>query len=149
MINDLIQKSDFDPGGDAPSAADLVPALRSDSFGGLARVITALENGVYDEKTRMSLREAAAGLTVPALGITGTGGAGKSSLADELVLRLRLDQQDRLRIAVLSIDPSRRRGGGALLGDRIRMNAIDHERIFMRSLATRDSGTESPRRCPT
>jgi len=142
MINDLIQKSDFDPGGDAPSAADLVPALRSDSFGGLARVITALENGVYDEKTRMSLREAAAGLTVPALGITGTGGAGKSSLADELVLRLRLDQQDRLRIAVLSIDPSRRRGGGALLGDRIRMNAIDHERIFMRSLATRDSGTE-------
>jgi methylmalonyl-CoA mutase len=142
MINDLIQKSDFDPGGDAPSAADLVLALRSDSFGGLARVITALENGVYDEKTRMSLREAAAGLTVPALGITGTGGAGKSSLADELVLRLRLDQQDRLRIAVLSIDPSRRRGGGALLGDRIRMNAIDHERIFMRSLATRDSGTE-------
>src|SRR6266436_2362321 len=142
MINDLIQKSDFDPGGDAPSAVDLLPALRSDSFGGLARVITALENGVYDEKTRMSLREAAAGLTVPALGITGTGGAGKSSLADELVLRLRLDQQDRLRIAVLSIDPSRRRGGGALLGDRIRMNAIDHERIFMRSLATRDSGTE-------
>ncbi len=142
MINDLIQKSDFDPGGDAPSAVDLLPALRSDSFGQLARVITALENGVYDEKTRMSLREAAAGLTVPALGITGTGGAGKSSLADELVLRLRLDQQDRLRIAVLSIDPSRRRGGGALLGDRIRMNAIDHERIFMRSLATRDSGTE-------
>src|SRR6266436_2658532 len=142
MINDLIQKSDFDPGGDAPSAVDLLPAVRSDSFGGLARVITALENGVYDEKTRMSLREAAAGLTVPALGITGTGGAGKSSLADELVLRLRLDQQDRLRIAVLSIDPSRRRGGGALLGDRIRMNAIDHERIFMRSLATRDSGTE-------
>jgi len=142
MINDLIQKSDFDPGGDAPSAVDLLPALRSDSFGGLARVITALENGLYDEKTRMSLREAAAALTVPALGITGTGGAGKSSLADELVLRLRLDQQDRLRIAVLSIDPSRRRGGGALLGDRIRMNAIDHERIFMRSLATRDSGTE-------
>jgi len=142
MINDLIQKSDFDPGGDAPSAVDLLPALRSDSFGQLARVITALENGVYDEKTRMSLRESAAGLTVPALGITGTGGAGKSSLADELVLRLRLDQQDRLRIAVLSIDPSRRRGGGALLGDRIRMNAIDHERIFMRSLATRDSGTE-------
>src|SRR5467141_2906347 len=142
MINDLIQKSDFDPGGDAPSAVDLLPALRSDSFGQLARVITALENGVYDEKTRMSLREAAAGLTVPALGITGTGGAGKSSLADELVLRLRLDQQDRLKIAVISIDPSRRRGGGALLGDRIRMNAIEHEHIFMRSLATRDTGTE-------
>ena len=107
-----------------------------------ARVITALENGGCDEKRRTLLREAAAELTVPTLGITGTGGAGKSSLADELVLRLRLDQQDRLKIAILSIDPSRRRGGGALLGDRIRMNAIDHEHIFMRSLATRDSGTE-------
>jgi methylmalonyl-CoA mutase len=76
------------------------------------------------------------------LGITGTGGAGKSSLTDELILRLRLDQEDRLRVAVISIDPSRKRTGGALLGDRIRMNAIDSDRIFMRSLATRDTGTE-------
>ena len=76
------------------------------------------------------------------LGITGTGGAGKSSLTDELILRLRLDQDDRLRVAVMSIDPSRKRTGGALLGDRIRMNAIDSDKIFMRSLATRDTGTE-------
>jgi methylmalonyl-CoA mutase len=142
MINDLIRQSDFDLSGDSPRGADLLPALRSGSFRQLARVITALENGAYDEKTEASLHEAAANLAVPTLGITGTGGAGKSSLADELLLRLRLDQEDRLKIAVISIDPSRRRSGGALLGDRIRMNAIDHDRIFMRSLATRDTGTE-------
>jgi methylmalonyl-CoA mutase len=142
MINDLIQKSDFDPTGDAPKDAQVLAALRSRDLRQLARVITGLENAVYSEQTRKTLLEAAAGLKVPALGITGTGGAGKSSLADELVLRLRLDQQDRLRIAVISIDPSRRRGGGALLGDRIRMNAIEHENIYMRSLATRDTGTE-------
>ena len=79
---------------------------------------------------------------MPVLGITGTGGAGKSSLTDELILRLRLDQDDRLRVAVISIDPSRKRTGGALLGDRIRMNAIESDKIFMRSLATRDTGTE-------
>ena len=86
--------------------------------------------------------QAAAGIKTPILGITGTGGAGKSSLTDELILRLRLDQDDRLRIAVISIDPSRKRTGGALLGDRIRMNAIESDKIFMRSLATRDTGTE-------
>ena len=80
------------------------------------------------------------------LGITGTGGAGKSSLTDELILRLRLDQHDRLRVAVISIDPSRKRTGGALLGDRIRMNAIDSDQIFMRSLATRDTGSGNLRR---
>jgi methylmalonyl-CoA mutase len=142
MINDLIEKSDFDLAAEAPRGADILSALRSGNFRQLARVITALENGTYGEDTRKSLLEAASALTAPALGITGTGGAGKSSLADELVLRLRLDQQDRLKIAVISIDPSRKRGGGALLGDRIRMNAIEHENIFMRSLATRDTGTE-------
>ena len=80
------------------------------------------------------------------LGITGTGGAGKSSLTDELIRRLRLDQDDRLRVAVISIDPSRRKSGGALLGDRIRMNAIgpwsQGPRVYMRSLATRDTGSE-------
>ena len=86
--------------------------------------------------------QAAAGVKTPILGVTGTGGAGKSSLTDELILRLRLDQDDRVRVAVISIDPSRKRTGGALLGDRIRMNAIESERIFMRSLATRDAGTE-------
>jgi methylmalonyl-CoA mutase len=80
------------------------------------------------------------------LGITGTGGAGKSSLTDELIRRFRLDQDDALRIAVISIDPSRRKSGGALLGDRIRMNAISPwqqgARVYMRSLATRDTGSE-------
>ena len=84
----------------------------------------------------------------PALGITGTGGAGKSSLTDELVRRFRLDQDDRLRIAILSIDPSRRKSGGALLGDRIRMNAIDHPHVYMRSLATRDTGSEVSKALP-
>ena len=80
------------------------------------------------------------------LGVTGTGGAGKSSLTDELVRRLRLDQDDQLSIAVISIDPSRRKSGGALLGDRIRMNAIEPwrhgPRVYMRSLATREAGSE-------
>ena len=77
------------------------------------------------------------------LGITGTGGSGKSSLTDELVRRLRTDQQDKLRVAVLAVDPTRRRGGGALLGDRIRMNALDGDHVFFRSLATR-GGRELP-----
>ena len=76
------------------------------------------------------------------LGVTGTGGAGKSSLTDELVRRFRLDQGDALKIAILSVDPTRRKTGGALLGDRIRMNAIHGPNIFMRSLATRDAGSE-------
>ncbi len=79
---------------------------------------------------------------MPVLGITGTGGAGKSSLTDEIVRRFRLDQSDAVRIGLISIDPSRKRTGGALLGDRIRMNAIEHPNIFMRSLATRDTGSE-------
>ena len=96
-------------------------------------------------KTRDALLAAAAKAKVPTLGITGTGGAGKSSLTDELVRRFRLDQQDRLRIAIVSIDPSRRKSGGALLGDRIRMNAIEHPNIYMRSLATRDAGQRGQR----
>jgi methylmalonyl-CoA mutase len=81
---------------------------------------------------------------VPVLGITGTGGSGKSSLTDELLRRLRLDQGDGLRVAVLAVDPTRRRGGGALLGDRIRMNALDSPQVFFRSLATRGSASEVP-----
>jgi isobutyryl-CoA mutase len=81
---------------------------------------------------------------VPVLGITGTGGAGKSSLTDELVQRFRRDLEDKLRIAVIAIDPSRRKGGGALLGDRIRMNAISPGRVFFRSMATRAPGSEVP-----
>ena len=88
------------------------------------------------------------GATVPVLGVTGTGGSGKSSLTDELVRRFRLDQEDKLSIAVLAVDPTRRRGGGALLGDRIRMNAIDAPSVYFRSLATRHSGSELPRHFP-
>src|SRR5690606_18242138 len=101
------------------------------------RAITGAELGRLSDEERSRLRSAAA--DVPVLGITGTGGSGKSSLTDELVRRFRLDQQDKLRIAVIAIDPTRRRGGGALLGDRIRMNSLDGDRIFFRSLATRGS----------
>ena len=142
MINDVLERADFDLAPAAPKEGDVLAALESGDRRALARVITALENGAYGAALRKSLVERAAALRVPALGITGTGGAGKSSLTDELVLRLRLDQADRLKIAIVSIDPSRKRTGGALLGDRIRMNAIDHPNVFMRSLATRDTGKE-------
>ncbi|MCG6871068.1 MAG: cobalamin-dependent protein, partial [Gammaproteobacteria bacterium] len=105
----------------------------------LARRISQLEAG---GEALPSSRPAA----VPVLGITGTGGAGKSSLTDELIRRFRQDYGDALRIAVLAVDPTRRRSGGALLGDRIRMNSLAGERIYFRSLATRDAGTELPRR---
>jgi methylmalonyl-CoA mutase len=112
----------------------------------LARLITALETGAADSALREALHQRANALATPVLGITGTGGAGKSSLTDELIRRFRLDYGDTLSIAVLAIDPSRRKSGGALLGDRIRMKAIGawqgRERIFMRSLATRDAVSE-------
>jgi len=143
MINDVVEKSDFDLTSAAPQGVEAVlQALAAGDRRALARIITALENGVYGDDVRQALRQAAAGVSVPTLGITGTGGAGKSSLTDELVRRFRLDQRDRLRLAIVSIDPSRKRTGGALLGDRIRMNAIEHENIFMRSMATRDTGSE-------
>ena len=85
---------------------------------------------------------------MPVLGITGTGGSGKSSLTDELIRRFRLGQGDRLKLAIIAVDPTRRKTGGALLGDRIRMNAIDHPNIFMRSVATRGSGGEVPDSIP-
>jgi methylmalonyl-CoA mutase len=142
MIDDVIRTSDYDLSALAPAAEDALEALRSGNRRQLAHVITAVENRTYPMRVRQALLQAAAGIKTPVLGITGTGGAGKSSLTDELILRLRLDQNDRLRVAIISIDPSRKRTGGALLGDRIRMNAIDTDQIFMRSLATRDTGTE-------
>ncbi|CAN7526140.1 methylmalonyl-CoA mutase family protein [Trinickia sp. LjRoot230] len=115
----------------------------------LAQLVTALENGAVDAPTHAALgARVAATRTVPVLGVTGTGGAGKSSVTDEFVRRLRLDFGDTLPIAVLAVDPSRRKSGGALLGDRIRMNAIGDwghgPRVFMRSLATRDAASEVP-----
>jgi methylmalonyl-CoA mutase len=142
MIDDLIRASDYDLGALAPPEADALESLRSGNRRNLARVLTAVENRTYPMRVRQALLQAALSIKTPILGITGTGGAGKSSLTDELILRLRLDQSDRLRVAVISIDPSRKRTGGALLGDRIRMNAIDSPQIFMRSMATRDTGTE-------
>src|SRR3974390_96702 len=142
MIDDVLRTSDYDLSALAPAEGDALEALRSGNRRQLARVITALENRPYPMRVRQNLLQAAAGIKTPVLGITGTGGAGKSSLTDVLILRLRLDQDDRLRVAVISIDPSRKRTGGALLGDRIRMNAIESDKIFMRSMATRDTGTE-------
>jgi isobutyryl-CoA mutase len=100
----------------------------------LARAITAIEHDALGSAVTTSLRSSAAARGVPVLGITGTGGSGKSSLSDELLRRFRLDLEDKLRIAVVAVDPTRRRGGGALLGDRIRMNAIDTPQVFFRSL---------------
>ena len=126
----------------------------------LAQWITALENNRIGADLLAALHAAAATRAAPVLGITGTGGAGKSSLTDELIRRLRLDQDDRLSVALISIDPSRRKSGGALLGDRIRMNAISpwpsagaqdtagSMRVFMRSLATRDAGSEISQALP-
>ena len=116
----------------------------------LSRVISALENDRLSAEQVAGLRQQAlvTGQNTPVLGITGTGGAGKSSLTDEIILRLRLDSQNRIRLAVLAIDPTRRKTGGALLGDRIRMNAIYHDTVFMRSLATRAAATEIPEYLP-
>src|SRR5207302_3332824 len=133
MINDMLARCDFDLAQYAPKE------LKGSDPRSLAQVITALELGGMDAQ---ALRQAAEKSTAPVLGVTGTGGAGKSSLTDELVRRFRLDQGDALGIAVLSVDPTRRKTGGALLGDRIRMNAIHGGRTFMRSLATRDTGSE-------
>ncbi|MFE3794764.1 fused isobutyryl-CoA mutase/GTPase IcmF [Nocardia tengchongensis] len=133
MINRLISACDVDL-SQTPAA---VEAVLSGDRAALARTLTCLQQGTLPEGDLAALRGAAAARQVPVLGITGTGGSGKSSLTDELVRRLRTDQQDKLRVAILAVDPTRRRGGGALLGDRIRMNALDGERVYFRSLATR------------
>ncbi|MFJ6665106.1 fused isobutyryl-CoA mutase/GTPase IcmF [Streptomyces sp. NPDC091383] len=136
MINSVVRDCDFDLWEGKPADADAV--LAGDRFA-TARAITGAELGKLPPEFLDRLRAAAAGRVVPVLGITGTGGSGKSSLTDELVRRFRVDQQDKLRIAVVAVDPTRRRGGGALLGDRIRMNSLDGNRVFFRSLATRGS----------
>ena len=142
MIDDMIARCGIDARRATPS--DFEGLVASDRRA-LARVITAIEDGDLDPSLLAGIRERAQTLTSPpVVGITGTGGSGKSSLTDELVRRLRLDQRNSLRIAVLAVDPSRRKTGGALLGDRIRMNAIDHPNVYMRSLATRVSGSEVP-----
>ena len=146
MIGEMVMRCDRDLTAFAPTSVEAIQGHGEMNWRALAQLITALENQSADAALVAQLHETAKARQVPVLGITGTGGAGKSSLTDELIRRLRLDQGDALRVAVISIDPSRRKSGGALLGDRIRMNAIgpwgQGPRVFMRSLATRDFGSE-------
>ncbi len=152
MIGEMVMRCDKDVTGFAPGSIDAVAGHTEASWRALAQLITALENDKVKAPLAQSIRAQAATKKIPVLGITGTGGAGKSSLTDELIRRLRLDQNDALRVAVISIDPSRRKSGGALLGDRIRMNAINPwsagSRVFMRSLATREFGSEISKALP-
>ena len=146
MIGEMVKRCDVDLCGLAPSALTAIQGRSEGHWRALAQLITAVEGQKASPALLEEMRALAATQKIPVLGITGTGGAGKSSLTDELIRRLRLDQNDALRVAVISIDPSRRKSGGALLGDRIRMNAISPwqqgSRVFMRSLATRDFGSE-------
>ena len=189
MIGDMVKRCDQDLTHYAPTTLEAIQGHTDRSWRALAQLITGLENEAAGGEAKgdfskpfkalaIDIQAQAAIKKIPVLGITGTGGAGKSSLTDELIRRLRLDQNDALRVAVISIDPSRRKSGGALLGDRIRMNAINPwksaapkhavspavlplsgeatalmqpgsvgaadsgQRVFMRSLATRDFGSE-------
>ncbi|HRH66239.1 MAG TPA: methylmalonyl-CoA mutase family protein [Bacteroidia bacterium] len=136
MINDLLQKSDYATGEKLNGE---VGHLLEKNWNSIARLISAAENNPDGAKAEMKrVHELAKQSKTPVLGITGTGGAGKSSLVDELVRRFLIDFPEKY-IGVVSVDPSKRKTGGALLGDRIRMNAIRNPRVYMRSLATRQS----------
>jgi methylmalonyl-CoA mutase len=186
MIGEMVMRCDADLSVHAPKSLGAIQGQSEAHWRALAQLITALENGKASDSIKSEMHAEAAKAKTPVVGITGTGGAGKSSLTDELIRRLRLDQNDALRVAVISIDPSRRKSGGALLGDRIRMNAIQpwsrpaalpspspsggkpewgqtagagaqpaststpdsNQRVFMRSLATRDFGSEISQALP-
>lgn len=136
MINDLIQKSDFATGENLNGE---VQDFRARNKMAIARVISAAENFPEENASFLEgVKEEAKSIATPVLGITGTGGAGKSSLVDELVRRFLIDFPEK-KIAIISVDPSKRKTGGALLGDRIRMNSIRNDRVYMRSLATRQA----------
>lgn len=136
MINDLMEKSDF-PSGDKTDIS--LKDIENKDYVKISRLISAAENNPESVVDLLNkVKEKAKTNNAPVLGITGTGGAGKSSLVDEVVRRFLNDFEDKT-IAIISVDPSKRKSGGALLGDRIRMNAIDNPRVFMRSLATRQS----------
>ncbi|MCF1421146.1 methylmalonyl-CoA mutase family protein [Mangrovimonas futianensis] len=136
MINDLVEKSDFAVGNDLNGE---VNHLESRDVKSIARVISSAENFPEVAKDTLNIiHDRNKTAKSPVLGITGTGGAGKSSLVDELVRRFLIDFPEKT-IGIISVDPSKRKTGGALLGDRIRMNAINSPRVYMRSLATRQS----------
>ena len=138
MINDLVEKSDF-PLGKNIEKKDLINKIQKKDCNTIARLISAVENYPKEHSETIKLvQENTEKSKTPVLGITGTGGAGKSSLVDELVRRFILDFNDK-DIAIISVDPSKRKTGGALLGDRIRMNSIKSSRVYMRSLATRQA----------
>lgn len=137
MIDDLVSKSDFAT-GEKVSVSD-IEKIKFEDAKSIAQVISAVEN-FSDEKPELvsALKEKSKNFKIPIIGITGTGGAGKSSLTDELVRRFLRANPDK-KIAIISVDPSKKKTGGALLGDRIRMNSINDKRVYMRSMATREN----------
>ncbi|RKZ43597.1 MAG: methylmalonyl-CoA mutase, partial [Gammaproteobacteria bacterium] len=142
IIDDMVERTDFDLSRkDVPKINN---DLQAESYKGLSRLITALdEDTIADNQLEDLSREAGKYAKTPVLGITGTGGAGKSSLTDELIRRLNLDLDD-LKIAIIAIDPTKRKTGGALLGDRIRMNSLNVPNVYFRSIATRETSGEVP-----
>ncbi|MFZ6013744.1 MAG: methylmalonyl-CoA mutase family protein, partial [Bacteroidota bacterium] len=140
MINDLVERSDYPTGENVISN---IEQLDTKNHLAIAQLISAAENYYDKHKTILEkVKKKAEASKAPVLGITGTGGAGKSSMVDEIVRRFLIDFKDQgsdKKIGIISVDPSKRKTGGALLGDRIRMNAINNSRVYMRSLATRQS----------
>ena len=141
MIASMVEECDVSLIDDAPDLDAVLAGQERE----LARAITLLEAGAAPSGwLRRRSTPPRRHRATPVLGITGTGGSGKSTLTDELLRRFRADQEGKLRIAVIAVDPTRRKGGGALLGDRIRMNSIDLGSVMFRSLATRRAGSEIP-----
>ncbi|MBW2220030.1 MAG: methylmalonyl-CoA mutase, partial [Deltaproteobacteria bacterium] len=145
IINHMVENIDFSTVSDQTPGLD---NLSPDNRPAIANLITRVgldksSNNIRLKEIHQQLIQKIGGRKIPVIGITGTGGAGKSSLTDEFILRFLLDIKD-IHVAIICADPSRRKTGGALLGDRIRMNAIDSQRVYMRSLATRQSNTEIP-----
>ncbi len=142
IIDDMIERTDLDLSSmDIPNNNS---GLEEEGYRGLSRLITALDEGkIAESRLNNIAKEAKAFSKTPVLGITGTGGAGKSSLTDELIRRFSLDLND-LKIAIIAIDPTKRKTGGALLGDRIRMNSLNVPNVYFRSIATRETSGEVP-----